>query len=97
DVDGVQYLPEDTKYAILGEDVTAAIQEVAGDRDLPSSEKLVLPAFGGTYELESDVPGEDGFKEWVAIETVSFHGVSREPGLIIDVAQEHGFTETLWD
>ena len=96
DVDGVQYLPEDTKYSIFGEDVTAAIKEVAGDPDLTPSEKFVLPAFGGTYELEIDVPGEDGFKETVTIETVSFYGVSREPGLIIDVAEEHDFTEMLW-
>lgn len=57
---------------------------------------FVLPAFEGAYDLEIDVPGEDSFKESVVIGTVSFHGLSPESGLDVDIAKKHGRTEVLW-
>ena len=95
-VDGVQFLPENTRYSISGIDITEAIHEVASDSSIPPDEKFQLPALGGTYVVDVEVPGDDGFSESVTVETLAFYGINRNEEIFLELAEKHGFTEELW-
>lgn len=95
-VDGVQYLPADTRYSISGLDITKGIRQVVTDASIPEDEKFRLPALGGTYVVDVEVPGEGGFKESLTVEALSFYGINRNENIFLEFAERHGFTEVLW-
>lgn len=89
DASGVELLPADTVYRILGVDVSAAFLEA---RTLAEGDQVPrIPAFGGTYPLEITVPGPDGFTDTVMLQTSTFLGGDGTDGVLRDFVAAHGF------